>query len=301
MLDAALYREPRRRMIPIRSPWGDGETAVLDFGDPARPVDLVFVHANGFNAMTYRSLLAPLAATLRIVAPDLRGHGATRLKADPRGRRSWKDYRDDLAGLLDALDAPPVTLAGHSMGGTAALLAAAERPARVSNLVLLDPVIWSRRATFLFNLPGARALTTAKAPIVKAAARRRSRFDSRADALQAYTGRGAFKDWPETTIADYVAGGFEERHGGVELVCTPAWEASNFASQAHDPWRALSRIDQPVHVLRAEHASTCNLDEPATLRRRFPSARLQTVAGGGHFFPMQRPDVARDALLDAAV
>lgn len=301
MLDAALYREPRRRMIPIRSPWGDGEMAVLDFGDAARPVDLVFVHANGFNALTYRSLLAPLAATLRIVAPDLRGHGATRLKADLRGRRSWKDYRDDLAGLLDALDGPPVTLAGHSMGGTTALLAAAERPERVSNLVLFDPVIWSRGATFLFNLPGAHAFTAMKAPIVRAAAKRRSRFESRADALQAYVGRGAFKDWPETTLADYVAGGFEEQGDGVKLICTPAWEASNFASQAHDPWKALARVDRPVHVLRAERGSTCKLDEPAVLRRKHPHARLQTVAGGGHFFPMQRPDVARDALLDAAV
>ena len=35
--------------------------SLLDFGDPKRPVDLVFIHANGFNALTYRTLLAPLS------------------------------------------------------------------------------------------------------------------------------------------------------------------------------------------------------------------------------------------------
>ena len=66
-MDAARFQEPRRRMIPIRSPWGDGEVSVLDFGDASRPVDVVFAHANGFNAQTYRALLAPLSASLRII------------------------------------------------------------------------------------------------------------------------------------------------------------------------------------------------------------------------------------------
>src|SRR5215469_5712931 len=127
-MDAARFQEPRRRMIPIRSPAGDGEMAVLDFGDGGRPVDIVFLHANGFNAPTYRSVLAPLSACRRLIAPDLRGHGATTLAAEPRNRRSWSDLRDDVLALIEALDAPPVTLAGHSMGATLALMAAAVAP-----------------------------------------------------------------------------------------------------------------------------------------------------------------------------
>ncbi|MBS0295256.1 MAG: alpha/beta hydrolase [Proteobacteria bacterium] len=297
-MDAARFQEPRRRMIPIRSPWGDGEMSVLDFGDPQRPVDVVFLHANGFNGLTYRSLIAPLSASLRVIAPDLRGHGSTRLKAEPKDRRSWRDFRDDVRGLLAALGGPPVTLAGHSMGGTVALLAAAKDPARVSNLALFDPVIWPRPWVGLFNLPGAQALAKARIPLVKGALRRRSIFESRSAAFQAYRGRGAFASWPETTLADYVAGGFDERPDGrVELNCTPEWEASNFAAQANDPWRALGRIDKPVIVLRGDHNSTCHLREGA--RRRYPHVQAQTVAGG-HFFPMERPDLVRDAILDAA-
>ena len=83
-MDAALFREPRRRMIPL----ADGEMAALEFGDAGRPLDVVFLHANGLNALTYRSLLGPLSLGLRVLAPDLRGHGDSRLPADPKGRLS---------------------------------------------------------------------------------------------------------------------------------------------------------------------------------------------------------------------
>ena len=87
-MDAAVFREPRRRMIAIDSPAGAGEMAALEFGPQDRAIDVVFVHANGFNAQTYSALLAPLAAGLRVLAIDQRGHGATRLAAEPEGRAS---------------------------------------------------------------------------------------------------------------------------------------------------------------------------------------------------------------------
>jgi pimeloyl-ACP methyl ester carboxylesterase len=288
-------------MVPIRSPWGDGEMSVLDFGDAKRPVDVIFLHANGFNAMTYRTLLAPLSASLRLVAPDLRGHGMSRLPADPRGRRSWRDLRDDVLGLLEALGGPPVTLCGHSMGGTVALEAAAAKPGKVSNLALFDPVIWSPWMLAMARMPGARAAARAHFPLVRGALKRRSVFADRTEAVQAYKGRGAFATWPDTTLADYVAGGFTERaNGTVELACSPDWEASNYVAQANDPWRALARLDRPVTILKAERSSTCKVPERAALSRRFPHLRVETVTGG-HFFPMERPDLARDAILDAAV
>ena len=61
-MDAIRLSPPRRLSLPVANRWGAGEMNVLDFGDSKRPVDLVFVHANGFNAMTYRSLLASVTA-----------------------------------------------------------------------------------------------------------------------------------------------------------------------------------------------------------------------------------------------
>ena len=296
-MDAIRLSPPRRLRLPVANRWGAGEMAVLDFGDPNRPVDLVFVHANGFNALTYRTLLAPLAGTLRIWAPDLRGHGGTALPAHPGERRGWDDHGEDLVGLLDALDGPPVVLAGHSMGGTSALLAAAERADRVSTLVLLDPVIWSPVWSVLFRLPLLDRLPS-RVPLARKALRRRDRFDSREQAMTAYLGRGAFRGWPERMLADYLADGLVEDGEGFVLACPPRWEASNYAAQAHDPWKALRSLNRPVHILKAETGSPCHVP---TTPRGLSQVRVETVPGGTHFFPMLQADVARDALFGAAV
>jgi len=295
-MDAARIAPPRRLTVPVSGRFGAGEMAVLDFGDPKRPVDLVFVHANGFNAMTYRSLLAPLSGSIRIWAPDLRGHGLTRLPTEVEGRKGWADHRDDLVALLDAIDGPPVVMAGHSMGGTSSLLAAAERPGRVSRLVLLDPVIWNRAAHLAFHLPFLDRLPR-RIPLFRNALRRRAQFASREVAMAAYRGRGAFKGWPDMMLADYLGDGLIQDGDGLTLACAPAWEASNYAAQGHDPWRALSRLNRPVRILKAETGSTCSV---RTDPRR-PDLAVEVVPGATHFFPMLRADLARDALFDAAV
>lgn len=296
-MDAALMTPPRRLTVPIANRWGAGDMTVMDFGDQNRPVDLVFSHANGFNAATYRSLLAPLSASLRIWAPDLRGHGRSNLPTFTRPKTSWLDHRDDLLSLLETIDGPPVVLAGHSMGGTASLLAAAERPDRVSSLVLFDPVIWKRSAVLAFNLPFVHRLA-GRIPIAAATLRRRAVFESREQAMAAYRGRGAFKGWPDMVLADYLSDGLTETGEGFSLTAAPAWEAANYASQAHDPWRAMRRCRAPICILKAEHGALTHV--PAR-PRGLPHVSVEVVAGGGHLFPMTHADVARDALFDAAV
>ncbi len=295
-MDAAVFGEPRRRMIRLP----DGEMAALDFGAMARPVDVVFLHANGFNARTYRSILAPLSATLRILAVDQRGHGASRLPADPARLGSWKLYREDLLALLATLDGPPPVLAGHSMGGTVCMLAAGKQPEASRGLALFDPVIFPRLAALGAQLPWA-AKVGRRTPMAEAAERRRAVFDSHEAVFAAYKGRGAFKTWSDVQLADYIASGFRSRpEGGVELTCAPSWEAASFAGHAHDPWRALSRIRSPVTVFKAERGSTCRAS-PEALKRTNRQAKASVVLGSTHFLPMERPDLAREALLDAAL
>src|SRR5687768_14473986 len=72
--------------LRIALPGRGGTVEALELGPAGRPYDVVFSHANGFNALTYRTILAPLAADLRILAYDLRGHGASTLPAVSAGR-----------------------------------------------------------------------------------------------------------------------------------------------------------------------------------------------------------------------
>ncbi|MDB5468794.1 MAG: alpha/beta hydrolase [Caulobacter sp.] len=287
----------RRRRIPIASPTGDGVMAAIEMGPEDRPVDLVFCHANGFNALTYRHLLGPVAeAGHRVLAIDMRGHGRSELEADSGdGHSSWVGYRDDLVGLLETLDVPPRVVAGHSMGGTSGLLAAGLRPELVRRLVLLDPVIMPEGLAESFGVDGLK-----NSPLAIGARRRRNAFDSREAAYAAYLGRGAFKTWPPQMLADYLADGLVENgEGGFRLSCAPEWEAANFAAHHHNPWAAFHGSACPIRILRAETGSTCNvmdrLDELTATGR----ITVETIPGTSHFLPMEVPGLARAALLEA--
>ena len=94
---------PHGRMSSLTEPRGLFARLAhpIDFDSiDERPVDIVFSHANGFNARTYRSILAPLAAEMRILALDARGHGASTLPTVIEGRAGWHEFRDDLLALL---------------------------------------------------------------------------------------------------------------------------------------------------------------------------------------------------------
>ena len=89
-----------------------------------------------------------------------------------------------------------------------------------------------------------------------------------------------------------------ERDGGYALSATPEWEASNYAAQSHDPWRALRRYGGRTRILKAEIGSTCHVPAVVSEDGR---RRVEVVTGVRHLFPMTEPEVVRSALLDAAV
>lgn len=275
---------PRALTIPL--PDRHGEVAGLEFGPTDRPIDLVFSHANGFNARTYRTILGPLASDFRILALDQRGHGLTRLPTVLEGRNSWDQVAEDLLAVILALDLGGVTLAGHSMGGTSSLMASARCPDRVKALVLFDPVIIPAELVAAAP-PGGGA-----SPLAQGALKRRAEFPTKAAVIEAYTGKGAFRNWSPTMLADYVEDGFRDTaEGTVTLACAPAWEASNFSSQGHDTGAAFDLSLAPTHILKAETGSTCRIEAREDALMATGRYQIETVPGTTHFLPMERPDL----------
>jgi len=298
-MDAEPNANFRRQVFTVETPSGAGEITAIAFGDPARPIDVVFVHANGFNAMTYRAVLAPLGEQMHVLAIDQQGHGRSPQRVPSESRTNWLLFRDDLVALIDQLGDGPFLLAGHSMGGTASVLATAERPGRVKGLALFDPVIVAEDV--IRAMSAGKAPPFAQSPLAVGAAKRRSVFASREEAFSRYRGRGAFTTWPDEALRDYLIDGLRDRADGqVELSCAPDWEAANFSSHAHDPWGPLHAIRAPVIILRAEQGSTCSASSAEPFLADNPAFQVETIPETTHFLPIERPDLVRETILRMA-
>src|SRR5690606_29944369 len=96
---------------------GDLEMAVVERG--SGPV-LLLVHGFPLDHQMWQPQLDALSADFRVIAPDLRGFGATGLTTDTElpERITMEQLADDMARLLDALAIDePVHFCGLSMGG----------------------------------------------------------------------------------------------------------------------------------------------------------------------------------------
>lgn len=96
---------------------------------------LVLLHANGGDADDFAAIRDRLAQSHTIHALDWPGWGAS----DPDPSPSALGYAAVLPRVLDQLPGGPFALLGNSVGGFAAIHAAAARPDLVSALVLVDP------------------------------------------------------------------------------------------------------------------------------------------------------------------
>jgi pimeloyl-ACP methyl ester carboxylesterase len=284
----------RRRGFQIEAPGGGGLVSGIEFGPDEGRLDVLFLHANGFNALTYRNVMAELGPGVRLLAVDLRGHGRTMLPV-PEAHPGWQIYADDLVALVAALGETPRILAGHSMGAATAMLAAPSLPG-VERLMLFEPVIVPEAVR-----AAAGAAPMYDQPMAQAALRRRAGFATLEDAFDAYDGRGAFRSWQEGMLRDYLEDGLiPAEDGGLRLACSPAWEAANFAAFGMaDPVAGLVASRVPAMIFVAAHGSTCGLDlaalKPAARRR----VTMATLPGTSHFLPMERPGIVCKALVEA--
>ncbi len=100
---------------------------------PGLPVVLLHGYQAGGDYW-YPHLLPALCAERRVIAPDIPGFGYSgRLPS-----YNLSAFAKIINAFLDALGIEQTGLLGHSMGGQVAIATAAEQPARIRKLVLVD-------------------------------------------------------------------------------------------------------------------------------------------------------------------
>ncbi|MFI7573667.1 alpha/beta fold hydrolase [Micromonospora sp. NPDC049497] len=120
----------------------NGISQAVRVAGPPEGTPVLLVHGNCSSSAFWEPLVRRLPATLRVVAPDLRGYGDTET-APVDATRGLADFADDVAALLDddslfPARARPVVV-GHSLGGGVAMRLLVDHPERVAALLLSAP------------------------------------------------------------------------------------------------------------------------------------------------------------------
>ena len=98
---------------------------------------LVFIHGVGLNAEAWGPQIEYFAATHRVIALDMFGHGGS-VAAPPDA--TLDDYVQQVRRLLDDLGISSANVIGHSMGGLIAMGLAIAKPQRVKRMAALNTV-----------------------------------------------------------------------------------------------------------------------------------------------------------------
>jgi 3-oxoadipate enol-lactonase len=101
------------------------------------PPCVVFLHGIGGTSNVFQVQADALSSTCRVVRPDFAGAG----RSPVADGISIGSHADDIAALLDCLEAGPAIIVGHSMGTLVARTLAARYPRKVSARALVAAVL----------------------------------------------------------------------------------------------------------------------------------------------------------------
>lgn len=104
--------------------------------ETGRGSPVVFIHGGLADHRAALFRFGVLAASHRLITPDLRGAG----RSHDSGELDWDQLADDVAALLSHLGIERAVVGGISMGSAVALRFALRHPARLRGLILMSPV-----------------------------------------------------------------------------------------------------------------------------------------------------------------
>lgn len=244
-------------------------TTRLHYHDTGSGPSVVLLHGHTMDARMWAPQVAALAPRHRVIACDLRGFGQSDLPA------AGVPYAhcEDLAALIEHLDAGPAHLVGLSLGASVAVDTAIQFPALVRSLALIDASAiagypWPAALSQMFA--GIHAL--ARAGDMGAAKRAWSAVEWFAPS-RANPGVAAVVD---EILADY--SGWHFTHANVVKKFDPPANAR------------LGEIAVPTLVIVGElDLAWYNRPLAERLRDSIPGARLVVLPGVGHMASLEAP------------
>ena len=240
---------------------------------------VVLLHGYTQTSHMWLPLIAALADSHTLIAPDLRGAGES---AIPEGGYDKKTLARDVHALVQALGHRRVAIVGHDIGLMVAYAYAAQFPNEVERIALMDAFlpgvgawkdVWLLRDLWHFHFHG-------EVPLQLVAGRERIYFEHFWNDFAADRAHSV----PETDRKLYSAA--YARPGGMRagFAYFQAFEqdAADFAELAKTP------LPMPMLVLTGEKASGTFLIEQGRLVAR--DVQGVVIKGSGHWLLEEAPD-----------
>jgi pimeloyl-ACP methyl ester carboxylesterase len=214
-----------------------------------------------------------LTDSYRTIAYHQRGQAGS-----PRGADafSFEQHAADAAALLRHLEIPRAHVAGHSTGAVIALQLAADQPALVHTLVLLEPP--------LMSVPSAEAFFDKVGPALAA-----YRSGDREDAMAKFLSVVSSLDWEtcRKAIQKHVPGGVAQAMKDADNLFggyLPALGTWQFGS------KQAATIAQPVLSVLGTGSDPLFVESHQLLHTWFPRIEDCTIEGVGHLLHIERPE-----------
>jgi 3-oxoadipate enol-lactonase len=234
---------------------------------------IVLLHGLGGSLHAWHGVIETLALQHHVVALDLRGHGRSGLGG---GAYSVQQWAQDVNALIAALELPPVTLVGHSLGSVVAQQAAIDKPEAIDQLVLLGGISWFE-------------------PDTKAA------FEARAAQAEAEGLEPIVDGWLEGALAPRTRAKLPQLVGllrDVYLRTDPVAYARACRALAKLPKIDRSEIGQPTLLLVGDHDRSTPMAMTEELHAQIPVSRVKVIATAAHWAMLEQPDAIAAAILE---
>lgn len=247
----------------------------LDWGgDGLQP--MLLLHGLQDSARLWDFFAANLRQSYRVMALDHRGHGDSPW-APPEAYK-LADYVEELTQVIEALDLRDLVLIGHSAGAKNAFIYAAQRPQRLSKLVIVDMDPDQQNPGSAQMLTRYRAESDVYPDLDAVVDRLRSRAP------------GA----PLDLLRQHAAGLTRPLSGG-----GLTWKRDRNVVDHYDrpdAWSHLPRISVPTLIVRGAESTLLRADVARRMRDAIPNCTLVELEGGGHWAHHESPDAFQQAV-----